>query len=266
MISNRPEMARERWLASVGKLSPLLQKVDTAFSFVLDAPFTATDALPYTALGATQIVRSGKGMFNWWPNRTKTIQAVKADYYLMTDDDCRFGDKTPSGFSSWQRYLDAIKYMEKNPDCGVVCMSSFFGGTPFGRKIITKDNILFASACGLLLRNIPELDYSHNAFNQAGALEDVAAVFSRIERGYYAAKTFNTPTAKPPSKRIEPGAPNRGYDDNYVYVDGLGKIIRDRYNDPKWHNDERRIPAGCLESYHIQCRLRGTNPVYKEER
>jgi len=142
MISNRPRMARERWLSSIHKLDPLREKIDTVFSFVLQEPFTEEDAVPYKALGATKLVKKSTAKrFNWWPNRNEVVKAHKADFYLMTDDDHRFGGPTPSGYTSWERYYDAIMYMEENPDCGAVCLLPFLGGTPSGKKILIAEKI-----------------------------------------------------------------------------------------------------------------------------
>jgi len=263
MISNRPRMARERWLSSIHKLDPLREKIDTVFSFVLQEPFTEEDAVPYKALGATKLVKKSTAKrFNWWPNRNEVVKAHKADFYLMTDDDHRFGGPTPSGYTSWERYYDAIMYMEENPDCGAVCLLPFLGGTPSGKKILIAEKDLFALGSGLLLRRLPDLDYSHKVFDIPGALDESGAVFSRIECGYYTAKTFNTPTICPPTKRVEPGAAHPSYDDNYINSKGIGGLIRKRYNDPTWHHNARRIPIGCLASYHTQCELRGFKPRY----
>ena len=265
MISNRPTMARERWLSSIGKLDPLLRKVNTDFAFVFEEPFTAEDAVPYTTLGSVKIEKKRNAKrYNWWPDRNNVMRAIKADYYLMTDDDCRFGGPTPQGYTSWKRYYDAIQYMDKHPDCGVVCCLPFLGGTPFGNRILVSERDLFALGSGLLLRRLPDLDYSHKVFDIPGALDESGAVFSRIERGYYVAKTYNTPTKRPPTKRVEPGAAHPGYDDDYINTKGIGNAIRKRYNDPDWHHNARRIPTGCLESYHIQCKLQGFKPRYRE--
>ena len=265
MISNRPQMAKERWLSSVHKLDPLRAKIDTCFSFVFEEPFSAAEAVPYTALGATKIVKKRNAKrFNWWPDRNEVMKQSPADIYLMTDDDCRFGGPTTSGYTSWKRYHDAILYMEKNPSCGAVCMLPFLGGAPSGKKILIAEDDLFALGSGLLLRRLPDLDYSHKVFDIPGALDESGAVFSRIERGYYTAKTFNTPTFRPPTKKVEPGAKHPGYDDDYINTKGLGSVIRKRYDDPTWHHNARRIPHGCLASYHIQCKLRGFKPRYGE--
>jgi hypothetical protein len=265
MISNRPEMARKRWLASIDKLNPLQKKVGTYFTFIFEKPFSEDDAIPYLEFGYVELREKRHAKrFNWWPDRNEVIKMATADYYLMTDDDCRFGGTTPTGYSSWKRYYDAIRYMDRHPDCGAVCLLPFLGGTPFGEKIMVADRDMYALGAGLLLRRLPELDYSIEEFNRPGALDEPAAIFSRIERGYYCAKTYNTPTIRPPTKRVEPGANHPAYDDDFINNKGIGRVIRDRYDDPKWHINTRRIPKGCLESYFIHCKLRGIKPKHKE--
>lgn len=263
MMSNRPEVAKNRWLASVNKLDDLLYHIPCGFSFIFEEPFKSEDAKPYEKLGPVQIVKKRKAkIFNWWPDRNGVIAQQKAKYYLMTDDDCRFGGPTPKWYESWKRYYDAVKHLDQNKDCGGVICLPFLGGSPFGHDIMLAERELFALGSGLILRKIPGMDYSLEAFNKPGALDEPAACFSRIERGYYISRTFNTPTSRPPTKRVEKKSAHAAYDDDYINTRGIGSVIRSRYNDPSWHHNSRRIPSGCLSDYHISCTLNKWKPKY----
>jgi hypothetical protein len=251
MISNRPETAHERWLASVHKLNKLRDKVDTSFSFVFEAPFTQALALPFQKLGRVTLKPKSKApIYNWWPNRNQACaNAPDAEYWLMTDDDFRFGGPTPLGYESWRRYYDAIKYLDANPSCGGVCCLPFLGGSASGSKIMVAHRELFALSRGLLLRNVGNFLYSLNVFNLPGALDEPAACFSRIELGYYFARTFNTPTVLPPTHKVQPGNTHPAYNSDTINTVGIGSVIRKRYNDPDWDHNTRRIPIGCLEMH-----------------
>jgi hypothetical protein len=256
-------MARDRWLSSLNKLDSLREKIDCCFAFVFEEPFTVEASVPYMDLGPVVIHKKRNDQrFNWWPDRNEVMTLKTADYYLMTDDDCRFGGPTPLGYTSSQRYYDGVLYMEENVDCGAVIMLPFLGGSPSGHKIMVADRELFALGSGLILRKLSGFDYSHSTFNRPGALDEPAAVFSRIERGYYAARTFNTPTSRPPTKKVQPGSAHPAYDDDFINTEGIGKQIRDRYQDPDWHHNARRIPKGCVTSYREQCRVLGFEPKY----
>lgn len=255
MISNRPTIAYDRWLASIGKLDPLVKKISAKFAFVFEEPFTPKLAEPFRELGPVRIKkkRSAK-IFNWWPDRNEVCAMAKdAQYWLMTDDDCRFGGPTPSGYESWRRYWDAVKYLDKHPDCGGVICLPFLGGTPTGAKIMPAHRELFALGSGLLLRNVRKdhgFYYSMKVFDLPGALDEPAACFSRIEKGYYIARTFNTPTARPPTKRVQPGPEaHPTYNSDMINSIGIGGVIRKRYRDPDWDHNLRRIPNGCLEMH-----------------
>jgi hypothetical protein len=253
MISNRPKMAYERWLNSVHKLDKLLDRVPTSFSFVFEEPFTQELALPFQKLGRVVLKKKRKDkIFNWWPDRNEVCRnAAGAQYWLMTDDDCRFGGPTPLGYESWRRYHDAIKYLDAHPSCGGVICLPFLGGSASGSKIMVAHRELFALGSGLLLRNVSKQHsffYSMKVFDRAGALDEPAACFSRIEKGYYIARTFNTPTARPPTKRVQPGPEaHPTYNSDMINSVGIGSVIRNRYDDHTWDHNTRRIPHGCLQ-------------------
>jgi len=54
--------------------------------------------------------------------------APEIKYYMFVDDDFRFSGPTPSmPFTSGQRYLQVIDYLERMPYCGVVNVKGFLG-------------------------------------------------------------------------------------------------------------------------------------------
>src|SRR5262245_21079858 len=143
MMSNRPDMAAERWLQSVSKLKPLHKHFTVGYSFVVEEPFT--DVKEYKKLGKVTTVKKRNAIrFNWWPDRNKACEQIDAKYWLMTDDDCQFGGPTPLGYESWKRYADGIMYMEAHPDCGAVLCLPFLGGSVAKEAIMLANHDLFA--------------------------------------------------------------------------------------------------------------------------
>lgn len=141
------------------------------------------------------------------------------DYIYMIDDDSTFKSGTPSAnYSSGDRYYDAVKYMEANPDCGMVWMKPFLGGANMGRKIVPFLNGLYSTSRGIIIRN-QKYPLVHPKWMYPGAGNDTSIAFTGFLHGYYSAKALNTPTHRPPSKKgfIRPGASTKYYTDSPSY-------------------------------------------------
>jgi hypothetical protein len=250
LVSNRPDVLRSRWLATLPKLDRLRDRFDVGFSFQLQWPITHDLVKELEKLGPVDLHPPHPGSpFNWYPYREAACENVDAEYYLSTDDDFKFGGTTPSGWSCADRYIDAIEWMDRHPSFGALAMKSFLGGASFGRDVVPAQREIFSMGSGILLRHIgTPWRFADPIFNVAGALDDLASVYSRIERGSFAARTFNVPVSRLPTKKVKRGSVHEAYDEDWIYKYGLGRTIRERYNDPSWTFDSWKLPKGLVNA------------------
>jgi len=255
MFSNRPEMIQDRWLDGAEEIARLAKKVDVSVCGLLESPAVImhkaiVDVIPKARV---EVKKAGKGVFNFCEWREDVCRMdEKADLFLMTDDDMRFVSVTNSGYNWHSRVFDCIKYMTKHDKCGFICMKNFLGGSPSGKRVMEFwEKPIYEHGAGLLLRNMHHRNfiYSKKELARPGALDETAACYSRIEEGYFPAKTFNVPTAKLASKRINGENVPDYYKASYLNKQDIAGAIRSRYEDPEWDYNQRRLPPKLIEMY-----------------
>ncbi|QIG71368.1 hypothetical protein EVB94_261 [Rhizobium phage RHph_TM40] len=266
LITNRPDISSERWIGTIGKLSKLSEYHDMTYSILLQPPFTVEDcdkvrSRVVEALGPkNQVVVehfiNPPGPFNFRTARNQAMLNVPYlntfDYVLITDDDFKFSGPTPKGYDSWERYHQAIKYLDENRRCGGVLIKGMFGSPPVdkgGNEVSKVHDEYYSTNRGILHRNVMKYDnvdwiYSNECFDYPSALEDAAACFSRIELGYYYARIWKSPTTPLPVKQTcaDDIPDDNIYSRHMVNEVGIGKAIRERYDDPTWEVDQKRMP------------------------
>jgi len=113
-----------------------------------------------------------------------------ADLFILIDDDFVFRHNVAD------YYAAAIKYFEDNPACGYLqCKrpSSFDA-----RKIVPTLVNYWGTNRGFFIRNLGDgnlLYDDESVLDIPGAFEQQVAVFCRMERGFFGAKTFNVPVS-----------------------------------------------------------------------
>ena len=81
--------------------------------------------------------------------------ASDSDYFIIADDNFCFSAGTESyPYSSGERYVECLKYMELFQRCGFVMCEGSLGGSVQKREISSTKVGLFATTRGLILRNI----------------------------------------------------------------------------------------------------------------
>lgn len=187
------------------------------------------------------------------------INSPDADYYMMIDDNHRFGSGTPKyPFDSGIRYSQCLKYMEHFPACGFVMCEGSLGGSVQKLEISSTPVGLFATTRGLILRNIDVYKIFKNTFHLIGGLEESIACYHIIENGYFPAKQFNNPTYP---------VNNHGIDNNSIihnqeiWNNNCAKYIRNRYQDQDWNYQKRKLPKG-LKKWFI--RNGGDERIFKQ--
>lgn len=98
----------------------------------------------------------------------------EATYYFIVDDNVEF---VPG---SARKIKDAVQYLEKNPQCGMVACAGHFGGHPFGGRITPFRGRHIATDRGLLLRNCGEAIFPPWAWNYVGGGEEDALSMKKV--------------------------------------------------------------------------------------
>lgn len=177
------------------------------------------------------------------------------DYYLSIDDDFKFSPGTKcSGGSSGQRYLEALHFLERYRSCGTVMCRGFFGGSPYGKKIIPRLHYHYKTASGIIWKNMLKSGKDYNLYPEditalRGGCEETLATYRRIEDGYWAASQHNNPTANK-----EGDWRNASGDDAVapqVIADNAGRYIRERYNSPGWYFSAKLKKCPALPLYNL---------------
>lgn len=188
--------------------------------------------------------------------------------YMIADDNFKFSPgTTKSPYSSGQRYLEALEYMEKFPNCGGVQCMGFLGGYTYGRKIRPAWNYWFGSRQGLILRNIKDelsgnvvLAPSEEFLELRGGLEELMYPYARMERGYFMSKQMNVPTVHI-AKRMSKTTPEDMQHPD-VFDNNIAKYIRDRYDQPNWKYNSKKSPKELKVRY---LENKGDPEVFKKE-
>ena len=245
LVSNREQIIRTHWLSTLKALNKFRDHIDVGFSFVLEEPISLAFAKEMGRLGHVSYKRKiGAPVFNWIAEKDEACRNIEAKYWLNTDDDFLFdGINTTGGWKTWERYRDAVQYLDCNPKCGYVMMDGFMGGHAFKEQIRYVKSAMFSIARGSFLRNLhKEWCYARPELNRPGALDETTSVYSRLEEGYYAARGFNTPVHKVPTKRLGDNHSKIEYDNAYIYTKGIGAAIRKHYDEPDWRYETKKLP------------------------
>jgi hypothetical protein len=245
LVSNREDIIRSHWLRTLKALNKFRDKVDIGFSFVLEEPISLTLVKEMERLGNVSYKKKiGAPVFNWIDEKDEACRNIDAEYWLNTDDDFLFdGVNTTGNWTTAKRYMDAVVYLDNHPECGYVMMDGFMGGHAFGKEIRQIKSAMFSIARGSFLRNVSKKwTYARPELNRAGALDETSSVYSRLEEGYFAARGFNTPVHKTPTKRLGYNHTKIEYDNNWVYKKGIGAAIRKHYDEPDWKYEAKKLP------------------------
>ena len=114
------------------------------------------------------------------------------------------------------------------------------GGSVQKREISSTKVGLFATTRGLILRNIGLGKIVRGTKHLLGGLEESIFCYHLIEEGYYPAKQFNNPTLN----KNYSGVNKEGsfIHDEKVWDKNCAGYIRDRYDDPNWDYQKKRLP------------------------
>jgi len=243
LVSNREQVIRDNWLSTLKALDKFRDKIDTGFSFVVQEPVSESLIRELQKLGPV-VHKKKMSPFNWVETKNEACRNVDAKYWLNTDDDFKFdGMNTTGDWTTAERYMDAVIYLDDHPKCGYVMMNGFFGGHAFGKEIRLAKTGMWALRCGAFLRNVTkEWTYARPELNRPGALDETAAVYSRIEEGYFPARGFNTPVYNGRTKRIQDNHDRIEYNNAYIYSKGIGAAIREYYDEPNWRYETKKLP------------------------
>ncbi len=176
--------------------------------------------------------------------RNQAIQFdTHLDYYMFQDDNTMFSSGTTKyPRSSGERFNEVIQYLEDNPKCGVVMCEGSLGGAQRGYEIQPYPGGLIATTRGLFFRNTGKI-YPSGMWKLAGGMEESIAAFYAIEKGYYIAKQFNNPTRCMHRHKPNESAPGSIHDPDVTDANVVA-YIRERWNDPTWTHESRRLPRG----------------------
>ncbi len=177
----------------------------------------------------------------------------ECDVYLSIDDDFKFVSKTDMfPYSSGERYMQSLDYFDKFPDCGIINTKGFLGGYRQGLMIQPVDKDMFATNRGMFLRNMREHGFllaPKGALDLRGGLEETLLAYTRIERGYFAAKQMNNPTIHVTGTLEKYGDDPSGIHNLKVMDENVVKWIQNKYDDPEWYYQSRRYPDNLKRSY-----------------
>lgn len=159
-----------------------------------------------------------------------------AKYYLITDDDMKFGSGTlkyniPAG----QRYLECLDYIGRFENCcGVMC-KGFLGGYIQQLKIKPTWHCVYSIDKGMFLRNgMPILGYHISppeTWKLYGGYAEKPSSFGWISKGYWFAKQMNVPIIHRPEKKTYKKS-KRSMHSLKVVTDNVGKYLEKVYKIP----------------------------------
>ena len=189
------------------------------------------------------------------------IYSSNSDYFFFADDNLIFSSGTPKyQESSGERYAQVLEYLETYKNCGFVMCEGSLGGAIQKWEISSTKTGLFATARGLILRNIGKEKIFRSTNNLIGGLEESVACYHIIEEGFYPAKQFNNPTKHPHSSR--PGVNGSiTIHNEEIWDSNCAKYIRDRYDDQSWTHNSKKWPSGLKEKY---LKNNGDKDIFKQ--
>jgi hypothetical protein len=274
VISNRPEKMKTCVAATFRHAMVSSHKYQLCLSY--QDPYTVNDlaeidrSLPKGVEFNFAYRKPPEGpLFNFVEARLHSFwlaERAEADYLIWVDDDFRFtnGSTTQLGVSTGRRYSDAVYYLKKYPECGLVQMTGFLGGANSGRYIQPFFNGFYETACGLVMRGKdraygPLID---PRLNVIGGGSDPATFVTSLINGFYVAKTFNTPLRKDPSKKIfvpsgrsgKHLTDNQNYSQDYLTTVGVHAQITKHFGE---YRHGKRISRPLYQTYRLAAKRRG---------
>lgn len=200
------------------------------------------------------------GRFHYYKSRMHSFSTAEfCDYLIMVDDDIVFTDGKQTKKYKWsagERYIDAVKYLENNSNCGIVYMKSYLGGASLGRKFIMMRGGFFDTGLGVVFRG-KSRKYKNiidDIFNVPGGCVDTSIGISAIMNGYYAAKTFNTTAKKDQTKKMfivkgksdKNNSSDPAYSFSYLETKGVISVLIKRYGYWKFGG---KLPDTLIDEY-----------------
>lgn len=177
-----------------------------------------------------------------------------ADAYICADDDMIF--RTGSN----ERYWRCADYLTDNEACGAIMCMGALGGHAKGTKIHPSPEGAgwWWTNRGLFLRRIARTAWLFcppDAHDMPGGYEECYAVYSRINRGYYPAKTYTVPVthfsiAADNMQNFLATRHKKG--ERYPVEEDIHNpsnqpilnLIRRKWDDPTWTMQAKRLPFG----------------------
>jgi len=161
--------------------------------------------------------------------------------------------------------MDAIKYLEENPCCGIVQLTGYLGGAKAGRSVRPFFDGFYETACGLVLRGPRNRVYEHlidPRLNVIGGGSDPATCVTSLINGFYLAKAYNMPVRKDPSKKIFVPAgrsevnlsDNPNYNSDYLTKTGVHARITELFGE---YRHGKRISKSLYDTYRRAAIQRG---------
>jgi hypothetical protein len=148
----------------------------------------------------------------------------KSKYYMFVDDNMEFRNGTklyPK--TSGQRYVQALRHLDGNDDCGLVSCVSFFGGHAYKEEIRESlPHSVASTSRGLIFKNAFDGKLFHDdVLKLHGGYEESAAGLWFNLHGYHMAKQFNNPTHHHDLKKI--GRKEYGDEDHGLHDGNLSE-------------------------------------------
>lgn len=210
--TNNQEAFQRHFLRSAHNLKPMLEEHDVELAVVTQPPFIPREipGMTLTAIGfkAVHWIKARKetppSMFRLRQSGANALE--HCEVFVFADDNFHFSEGTPKyPRNSGERYNDALKYLEENPDCGAVACTGFLGGDVAKEKIGPVKTHYYETSKGLFFRNVGRL-YTDEQLQLRGGLEELTATLNVWDRGMYVAKQYNNPTVHKDKHRwIEQG-------------------------------------------------------------
>lgn len=217
--------------------------IPTIFKYAFDLePFDKTKPLPML-----QLRRHGLNLLR------------DCEYIICLDDDHRFQcarEGKKFGMSTEDYYLSSLKYMEDNPDIGVLSQRGYFGGFAWGYNIVKnpKNGLIENNAGGIMLRNIgADKIFPVECHNFVGVMSEPLMGYNIINHGYNYAKRFNCPNKfdVPGSKKHVGIRANISYSEEVANQNAQG-YIRFKFHDPTWRHSDKKYPKLIAEKLGVK--------------
>lgn len=251
VVSNNP-VKLKRFIASTQHLDRLKQHA--LFTLTHQRPVTKDDIQPFDRTVELEPFDHSKPLPLLQLRRHGLQLVSDCDYICYLDDDHQFVPERPGKTypkSSDDYYMEAIEWMDENPDVGVLSLRGYFGGYAWGYnfKKMPANGLIENNAGGIFMRNIGiDRIFPRECWDFIGVMSESLSGFNVMSHGYKLAKRFNCP-----NKFDVPGAnkhvgvnANISYSEEICNANAQG-YIRRKFNDPTWRHSSKQYPKGILE-------------------